>query len=65
MITLAIIIALSFVLLFGASVRRRISGKGTAVCLTSCNHCGKWINPSGGAEFAGFGLRSVKCAPHQ
>ena len=47
MITLAIIIALSFVLLFGASVRRRIKRDRDGGLLdVSCNHCGKWIDAS-------------------
>jgi hypothetical protein len=47
MITLAIIVALSFVLLFGASVRRRIKRDRDGGLLdVSCNHCGKWIDAS-------------------
>ena len=47
MITLAIIIALSFVLLFGASVRGRIKRDRDGGLLdVSCNHCGKWISQS-------------------
>ena len=55
MITLAIIIALSFVLLFGASVRRRIKRDRDGGLLdVSCNHCGKWIDASGGAHICRF-----------